>query len=152
MSRRSDTILYLCGLWYIITTSQERRILRFCNINRCMIKIENYLGVIEIHQHYFSELIGQTVTSCFGVAGMANSGASQGLRSLLFKRKNYPDKGVGVCADGGDLIIDLHIIVTYGVNIGTIVDSITNKVRYTVEQSTGLGVKKVNVFVDGMKE
>lgn len=53
-----------------------------------MIKIENYLGVIEIHQHYFSELIGQTVTSCFGVAGMANSGASQGLRSLLFKRKN----------------------------------------------------------------
>jgi len=42
--------------------------------------------------------------------------------------------------------------VTYGVNIGTIVDSITNKVRYTVEQSTGLGVKKVNVFVDGMKE
>ena len=55
-------------------------------------------------------------------------------------------------ADGGDLIIDLHIIVTYGVNIGTIVDSITNKVRYTVEQSTGLGVKKVNVFVDGMKE
>ena len=109
-----------------------------------MIKIENYLGVIEIHQHYFSELIGQTVTSCFGVAGMANSGASQGLRS--------PDKGVGVRADGGDLIIDLHIIVTYGVNIGTIVDSITNKVRYTVEQSTGLGVKKVNVFVDGMKE
>lgn len=59
-----------------------------------------------------------------------------------FKRKNYPDKGVGVRADGGDLIIDLHIIVTYGVNIGTIVDSITNKVRYTVEQSTGLGVKK----------
>ena len=117
-----------------------------------MIKIENYLGVIEIHQHYFSELIGQTVTSCFGVAGMANSGASQGLRSLLFKRKNYPDKGVGVRADGGDLIIDLPIIVTYGVNIGTVVDSITNKVRYTVEQSTGLGVKKVNVFVDGMKE
>ncbi len=32
-------------------------------------------------------------------------------------------------ADGGDLIIDLHIIVTYGVNIGTIVDSITNKVK-----------------------
>ena len=66
----------------------------------------------------------------------------RGFGRFFFKRKNYPDKGVGVRADGGDLIIDLHIIVTYGVNIGTIVDSITNKVRYTVEQSTGLGVKK----------
>lgn len=117
-----------------------------------MIKIENYLGVIEIHQHYFSELIGQTVTSCFGVAGMANSGASQDIRAFLFRRKNYLDKGVSVRAENGDLIIDLHIIVTYGVNIGTIVDSITNKVRYTVEQATGLQVIKVNVFVDGMKE
>ena len=77
-----------------------------------MIKIENYLGVIEIHQHYFSELIGQTVTSCFGVAGMANSGASQGLRSLLFKRKNYPDKGVGVRANNSNFIIDPHLIYT----------------------------------------
>lgn len=117
-----------------------------------MIKIENYLGVIEIHQHYFSELIGNTVTSCFGVAGMANSGASQGLRSFLFRRKNYMDKGVCVRAENGDLVIELHIIVTYGVNIATIVDSIINKVRYTVEQAIGLQVKKVNVFVDGMKE
>lgn len=117
-----------------------------------MIKIENYLGVIEIHQHYFSELIGETVISCFGVAGMANSGTTQDIRSIIFRRKNYLDKGVSVKAENGDLVIDLHIIVTYGVNISTIVDSITNKVRYTVEQATGLQVKKVNVFVDGMKE
>ena len=42
--------------------------------------------------------------------------------------------------------------MTYGVNIAAIVDSIVNKVRYTVEQATGLAVKKVNVFVDGIKE
>jgi len=26
-----------------------------------------------------------------------------------------------------------------------------NKIRYTVEEATGLSVKKVNVFVDGIK-
>lgn len=117
-----------------------------------MIKIENHLGITELHQHYFADLIGQTVTSCFGVAGMANSGASQNIRQLVFRHNNYIDKGVSVRTDGNDLVIDLHIIVTYGVNIQAIVDSITNKVGYAVEQATGLCVKTVNVFVDGMKE
>lgn len=117
-----------------------------------MIKIENHLGAIEINDGFFSDLIGHTVTSCFGVAGMANTGASQGLRAFFFRRRSYLDQGVSVRAGGNDLTIDLHIFVTYGVNIAAIVDSITNKVRYTVEQATGLLVKKVNVFVDGMKD
>ena len=47
--------------------------------------------------------------------------------------------------------MDLHISVIYGMNISAIAKSIVNKVRYTVEEVTGLQVKKVNVFVDGMK-
>ena len=57
-----------------------------------MIKIENHLGNIEINDAYFSDLIGHTVTSCFGVAGMANSGASQGLRAFFFRGRNYVAK------------------------------------------------------------
>lgn len=53
---------------------------------------------------------------------------------------------------GGGLVIDLHIAVTYGVNISAIVKSIVNKVRYTVEEATGFQVAKVNVFVDDMKQ
>lgn len=59
---------------------------------------------------------------------------------------------MNVRSNGTDLTIDLHIFVTYGVNISAIVDSIVNKVRYTVEQATDLAVKKINVFVDGIKE
>ena len=117
-----------------------------------MIKIENHLGVIEINDSYFSDLIGHTVTACFGVAGMANSGESQALRAIFYRRRSYLDQGVNVRSNGTDLTIDLHIFVTYGVNISAIVDSIVNKVRYTVEQATDLAVKKINVFVDGIKE
>lgn len=115
-----------------------------------MIGLETHLGTVEISQNYFSKLIGNAASSCFGVAGMANSNARQGLRSLIFRNNTYLDKGVGVRNDGGGLSIDLHIIVTYGLNISAIVKSIVNKVRYTVEQATGLTVKKVNVYVDGM--
>ena len=115
-----------------------------------MIRIENHPGTIEFHDNCVSDLIGHTVTSCFGVAGMANSGASQGLRSFFFRRRKYLDQGVRVDTNGSELTISLHILVTYGVNIAAIADSITNKVRYTVEQATSLAVQKVNVFVDGM--
>lgn len=42
-------------------------------------------------------------------------------------------------------------MVTYGVNISAIVQSIIHKVRYTVEDATGMEVAKVNVYVDGMR-
>ena len=52
---------------------------------------------------------------------------------------------------GNSLVVDLHIIVIYGLNLSATVKSIVNKVRYTVEEATGLEVKKVNVFIDSMK-
>ena len=115
-----------------------------------MIQIENHLGTIEISQDYFAYLVRNAASSCYGVAGMVKSGARQGIRSLI-SRRTYADDGVRVRSQGDKLIIDLHICVIFGVNISAIAKSIVNKVRYTVEQATGLEVKKVNVFVDGMK-
>lgn len=115
-----------------------------------MIKIENHLGIIEVSNTYFANLIGHVASECFGVSGLVNSTASQGLRSFFF-RGDVLDKGVRVKNSGGKLVIDLHIAVTYGVNIAAIVKSIINKVTYTVECSSGLDVGKVNVFVADMK-
>ena len=114
-----------------------------------MIKIENYIGDIVISPDFIARLAGKAASECFGVVGMANSTPTQGLRSIL-SRKESPDKGIKVRSIGGKLYIDMHIVVTYGVNISAIVKSIVNKVRYTVEETTGLDVVKVNVFVDGM--
>ena len=116
-----------------------------------MITIENHLGTIEISQAYFSYLIGLAASSCYGVAGMTKSGTRQGLRSV-FSRRSHTDDGVRVRSENGKLIIDLHIAVIFGLNIAAIAQSIVNKVRYTVEEATGLTVKKVNFFVDEMKQ
>lgn len=115
-----------------------------------MIRIDNRYGTIEISQTYFSYLVGNAVSSCYGVAGMVCSGTKQGLRSLVFRR-TYTDDGVHVRGEGDRLVVDVHIEVIYGMNISEIAKSIVNKVRYAVEEATGLTVKKVNVFVDGMK-
>lgn len=115
-----------------------------------MVTYENALGKIEISEQYFSQLLGDVVPTCFGVAGMANTGIVQTVRSFFHKTKYYLDRGVNVISESDGLAIELHIVVTYGVNISTIVNSIVNKVRYTIEDATGLNVKKVNVYVDSM--
>ena len=115
-----------------------------------MIRIENRYGTIEISQEYFRYLIGNAVSSCYGVAGMVRSGTRQGLRSL-FTRREYIDDGIRVRNEGDRLVVDIHIEVIHGMNISAIAKSMVNKIRYTVEEATGLSVKKVNVFVDGIK-
>lgn len=115
-----------------------------------MIKIENHLGVIEISGTYFANLVGHVASECFGVSGLVASTPSQGIRGFLAGHDTQ-DKGVRVRTTGGKLLIDLHIAVTYGLNIAVIVKSIVNKVTYTVEAASGLSVAKVNVYVADMK-
>lgn len=114
-----------------------------------MIRVENRLGHIDISNDYFAGLVSHTASNCFGVSGMVASGASQGLRSIAGAA--LPDKGVQVRVENGALGIDLHIEVAYGLNISATVKSIVSEVRYAVEQSTGLRVCRVDVFVDSMK-
>lgn len=112
-----------------------------------MIKINNYLGFIEISNEYFSNLIGKSVSECFGVKGMVSGSAKQKILNFISK-SNMQDTGVIVRNIDGGLVVDIHIEVSYGVNISAIVKSIMSKVRYVVEEATGLDVSKVNVSVD----
>lgn len=115
-----------------------------------MIRVENRYGTIEISQNYFRNLIGNAVSSCYGVVGMVRKGTRKGLRAML-SRKSLVEDGIRVRTEGDRLVVDVHIEVVFGMNIATIAKSIAHKVHYTVEEATGLTVKKVNVFVDGIQ-
>ena len=114
-----------------------------------MIQIENPLGTVKISSAYFSNLIGYAASECFGVVGMADATRLPNGRSLV-ARKERLDRGVKVTSTKEGLVVDLHIIVSYGVNVTAIVKNIIDKVRYTVQEATGLEIKQVNVYVDDM--
>lgn len=116
-----------------------------------MIVYETRTGKIHISEEYLQKLIGQAVTSCYGVVGMVPSGGKQKLFNLL-SRKDSLDKGILIRGNADAISVELHIIVAYGMNINAIAQSIVHKVEYTVAESTGLKVEKVVVKVDGIKE
>ncbi|MBQ7045483.1 MAG: Asp23/Gls24 family envelope stress response protein [Clostridia bacterium] len=116
-----------------------------------MIAYETRTGKVILSNEYLSKLIGNAVTSCYGVVGMVPRGSKQKIIGMVSK-KDYMDKGIKVVGDADKISVELHIIVLYGMNINAIAKSIVNKVKYTVNQATGITVEKVTVKVDGIVE
>ena len=112
-----------------------------------MVNISNDIGRICITSDVVSNLAGDAATSCFGVKGMV--GRSQGSGPFQLLRRESMSKGVEVhYNDDGSVSLDLHIGVDQGINISAVARSIMNEVRYKLEQSTGVPVKKVDVYID----
>jgi len=116
-----------------------------------MVAYETRLGKIDISQEYLSKLIGHEVTSCFGVVGMVPSGNRQRLLGK-FSKSEPLNTGIKVYGNKEGIIVELHIMVSYGMNINAIATSITEKVKYVVKEATGITVDKVIVKVDGIIE
>lgn len=116
-----------------------------------MLSYETRLGTIDFAESYLSKLIGNEVTSCFGVVGMVARNPKQKIYNKFSKEESV-DTGIKVYENAGLITVELHIVVTYGMNINAIAASITEKVQYVVKEKTGITVDKVIVKVDGIKE
>ncbi len=116
-----------------------------------MLAFENRLGTIDIAEGYFCKLIGNEITSCFGVVGMLPNSSKQKIFNKL-SREESVDTGIKVWGNADGVTVELHIVVTYGMNINATASSITEKVQYIVKEKTGVTVNKVIVKVDGIKE
>jgi len=114
-----------------------------------MISYETRIGSINVSNDYFSKLVGHAVSSCYGVVGMVSHG-KQRLFEMVFKHDSQ-DKGVKVRGNMNSIDVEVHIVVTYGMNINAIAKSIVNKIKYTIKEVTGIEVGKVIVKVDGIK-
>ncbi|MBQ6857459.1 MAG: Asp23/Gls24 family envelope stress response protein, partial [Lachnospiraceae bacterium] len=87
---------------------------------------------------------------CFGIVGMAAVSMKDGLVKLL-KRESLTH-GINVELDeNNEISIDFHVIVSYGISISTVADNLIENVKYKVEEFTGMTVKKINIFVEGVR-
>ncbi len=60
-------------------------------------------------------------------------------------------KGVDVSLVDGSITVNLYIIIEYGTRISEIARNVRDKVRYVVENATGLQVTDVRIHVQGVK-
>ena len=112
-------------------------------------KLSNSLGLINITDEVLATLAGISAIECYGIVGMASKRATDGLVELL-RRENL-SRGIRVHAQGEEIIIELFIIVEYGISIAAVAKNVIKTVKYNVENITGLKVNKVNVHVEGVR-
>ena len=92
---------------------------------------------------------GSMAVECFGIVGMASVSMKDGLVHLL--KKDSITRGINVSLEDNELTIDFHVIVSYGVSILAVYNNLTDSVKYHVEEFTGIRVKKINMYVEGVR-
>ena len=71
-------------------------------------------------------------------------------QKIALKKENY-SKGI-IARDGETgLVLDLYVILGYGIKIDEILVEVQKKVKYVVETTLDVTVEAVNVYVQGLR-
>ena len=114
-----------------------------------MVGYSNELGNIHYSEEVLAKIVGLSTMECYGVVGMVSKNATEGLWELM--RIENLSKGVKLKFNEDKLIVELYVMVEYGTKISEIANNIIQKVRYSVENFTGLKVSSVTVNVQAVR-
>ncbi|HEX6988598.1 MAG TPA: Asp23/Gls24 family envelope stress response protein [Bacillota bacterium] len=112
-------------------------------------EIDTPEGKIIFSSEVIATIAGLAAMECYGVVGMAARSLHDGLAGIL-GRENLT-RGVQVASQDGGLVVTLGIIVGYGTRISEVAGNVVDRVRYSIEEATGLKVRRVNIDVQGVK-
>ena len=112
------------------------------------VTMEEDTGKINISDDVVASIAGIAATEVEGVCGMSR-GVAYEIAEKLGAKKN-PQKGVKVSVGPDGAVIDLFIVVAFGVRIPELAWEVQENVKNNVESMTGIDVLKVNVCIEGV--
>jgi uncharacterized alkaline shock family protein YloU len=115
-----------------------------------MYKIRNNeMGDITVTRELVETLAGLATLDCYGLVGMVPQNIQSGISNIL--GLDSIRKGVQVSSSDKGLVIDVYVIVGYGIKITEVASNVMQKVTYVLENNAELPVASVNVNVKGVK-
>ena len=105
------------------------------------------LGEIRIANEVIAIVARIAATEIKGVVGMSEGVIKDGIAKIL---RGDSTKGVKVELGEKEAVINLSVVVEYGVRIPKVGWEIQKKVKESVEVMTGLDIKGVNVNIQGV--
>lgn len=107
-------------------------------------------GYIHYSDEVLAKIVGLSTMECYGVVGMVSKNGTEGFWELM--RVENLSKGVKLTlTEDEKLNIELFVMVEYGTKISVIANNIVQKVRYNVENFTGLKVSSITVNVQAVR-
>ena len=108
------------------------------------------LGSINISNDVIATIVGGAAMECYGVVGMASQKVLKDGFYEFLKKENYA-RGIIVTSQDTGIVVDMYIIVGYGMKISEIVSEVQKKVKYVLETALDVEVEAINVYVQGVR-
>lgn len=105
-------------------------------------------GAVKISDDVISIIAGVATTEVEGVLEM-NGGITAGITDML-GMKNL-SKGVKVELREESVLVDLYIVIKYGLKLDEVGSKVQENVKNAIETMTGMEVEEVNVNIVGVK-
>ena len=105
-------------------------------------------GRIEVSPAAVATIANQLVLNSYGVVGMSAKNLANGLAQVL---RPESKRGVEVLIDADIIVIDLYVVIEYGVRIAMVARNIMESVKFGVEKAMGVPITAVNVHVQGLR-
>lgn len=115
-----------------------------------MISKFNQFGNIDISSEAISSLVATIVSETYGVVGLSSNGILEDIGMLLKKNSNF--KGIEVHFKDNALVIDIYVVVSFGIKIIEVTHELQKNIKYLLENQLEVKVKNVNIFVQGISD
>lgn len=106
------------------------------------------LGAVQIHNNVIATIARLAAFKVPGVAELSGT-LVDGLAGMIGKKP--VDRGIHVEIVENAVVVELHVILDFGVRIPHVSWQIQNEVRQAIEQMTGKPVRAVNVIVQSLR-
>jgi uncharacterized alkaline shock family protein YloU len=128
---------------------QERRHMRMPKASATQPPLSSRpLGKIEVLPNAIHSIAVQAASECYGVLGIASPRLHNGQAVLLSPEQS--NQGVRVTRVNKQLVIEIYVVLEYGLRISEIAHNIMSGVKFSTEKMLGLPVAQVNVNVQGL--
>lgn len=114
------------------------------------IELKTKYGQIDISNEVIATVAGGAAIDCYGIVGMASKNQIKDGLTEILRKENF-SRGVIVRQEDDSIYIDMFIIVSYGTKISEVAHNVQTKVKYTLDQTVGLAIDSVNIFVQGVR-
>ena len=103
------------------------------------------IGSLRISEEVIATIAKYAASEVSGVSAVKNT--SSPIKGLL---KNSLNRAINITLNDDIAVIDIYIVVKYGVKIADIALQVQNSVKTAVQNMTSITVSKVNVFITGI--
>lgn len=114
------------------------------------VELKTELGKITMEEDLVATIAGYAAVENYGIVGMNSKKAADSLIELI--KKDNLKRGIKVTVIGpSEVDIELYVTLEYGVSLPAVARNARDNVRYRVQELTGLTVRNVNIFVEGIR-